>query len=581
MKQTTILLAIALLIGMIPVSTLALSDDYKDFKRTASKQLYFEITFDDDHLEVSRDADGQKDMFRYRRSSLDVRGENVFADDELLMDAYGLRLAEKTYPYDEITDIRIHDDDERTTVTFYTRDDDDRRTTRIRRGNLIAPTGNTVVQEDDFVRGFVFAVSGDIEVYGEVNKDIISLFGNVFVGPDAVTRGDILSIEGNVDVARDASVYGEIFSDEGRISGRRHRFFRRQIEMSMNGELYYNRVDGIALMAAVRYDDRDSVLPSVWATAGYAFESERWRYDLGFEQPVLRSVPISVGGKMYRRLASEDDWIISTCENTAFALLFTEDFKDYYEAEGARAWVRTRPIETLELYTGYYYEETKWFEAERDLWSLFGGDKKFPSNFSSVDPAFREQGIADIDSLTDAGFFLNAAFDTRDEDDPFEYSAWSAGLRFGWSAPGLDSDYDYRRYQVSASRFQNLNRRLMLIIKGTYGGSDGYLPMHKQFYLGGLGTVRGYRHKEYMGTRFWMLNTEYRIDFPRTDLAASLHWDVGRIAKGTKFVDDDEVKHSLGVSAYIGNDFKMTLAKRLDRSDNDDPKFYVRFTYSL
>ncbi len=581
MKQTTILLAIALLIGLIPVSTLAASDEYKDFERTTSKRVFFEITFDDDHLEVSNDGDGQLDLFKYHRSSLKVRGNEVFADDQLLFDVRALWLAGKAYPYDEITDIRVHDTDEHITITFYTRSADDRRTSRIRRGNLIAPFGTTVVEEDDFVRGFVFAVTGDIEVYGEVNKDIISLFGSVFVGPDAVIRGDILSIEGNADVARDASVYGEIFSGKGKISGRRHRFFRRQMEVSMEADMYYNRVDGIALMAGARYDDRDSVLPSVWATAGYAFESERWRYELGFEQPVLRSMPISVGGKMYRRLASEDDWLISTSENNAFTFFWTEDFKDYYEAEGARAWIRTRPMTTLELSAGYYYEETKWFEAERDLWSLFGGDKKFPTNFSSVDPVFREQGIADIDSLTDAGLFLGAAYDTRDEEDPFEYSAWSANLRFDWSAPGLDSDYDYRRYLVSVSRFQSLNRRLMLIVKGTYGGSDGYLPMHKQFYLGGLGTVRGYKHKEYMGTRFWMLNTEYRIDFPKTDLAASLHWDVGRIAKDTRFVDNDEVKHSLGVSGYIGDDFRVTLAKRLDRSENDDPKFYVRFTYSL
>jgi len=119
------------------------------------------------------------------------------------------------------------------------------------------------------------------------------------------------------------------------------------------------------------------------------------------------------------------------------------------------------------------------------------------------------------------------------------------------------------------------------VVKGTYGGSDGYLPMYKRFYLGGLGTLHGYRHKEYMGTRFWMVNTEYRLEFPRTDLAVSVSWDVGRIANDTRFQTSDDVKHSLGMSVSLGDDFKVTLAKRLDRSYDDDPKLYVRFAHSI
>ena len=105
--------------------------------------------------------------------------------------------------------------------------------------------------------------------------------------------------------------------------------------------------------------------------------------------------------------------------------------------------------------------------------------------------------------------------------------------------------------------------------------------MYKRFYLGGLSTLHGYKHKEFMGTRFWMLNTEYRVDFPRTDLAASLRWDVGQTALGSSFSSEDEVKHSLGISVYLGDDVRLTLAKRLDRSENDNPIFYARFTHDI
>ena len=113
-----------------------------------------------------------------------------------------------------------------------------------------------------------------------------------------------------------------------------------------------------------------------------------------------------------------------------------------------------------------------------------------------------------------------------------------------------------------------------------FGGSDGVLPMHKQFYLGGLGTLYGYEHKEYSGQNFWLAGVEYRFAFPHSDLAASLMWDLGQVSD-TKSFEGAEVKHSLGVAFYFGSDFKIGLAKRLDRADNDKPELFARFTHSL
>jgi outer membrane protein assembly factor BamA len=103
--------------------------------------------------------------------------------------------------------------------------------------------------------------------------------------------------------------------------------------------------------------------------------------------------------------------------------------------------------------------------------------------------------------------------------------------------------------------------------------------MYKRFYLGGLGTLLGYRHKELMGTEFGMANAEYRVDFPRTDLAASVFWDAAQIANETKLSGDIEVKHCLGAAVHFGDDMRVNVSKRLDRGYNDDPKIYVRFDH--
>ena len=561
---------------------------YSEYKATPDRQLMFTLLFNEDSFGYSLSADDDTTRILFSQSAVKTSGQTVTADGATLIDADGLHASGNIYQFDEVTDIEVARSGEYTVVEFYTRDSGARQTGRVRRGNLIELFNNRItVGEQEFVRGSVFTVTGNVEILGEVNKDVISLFGEVYVGAGAVVRGDVVSVRGEIDVASDASVYGAIRLGSDDRLGRRHRFRRFHghyadyFDFDVDGRFCgYNRVDGLSLGMLFQFADPDSVLPSVWAGGGYAFESARWRYELGLEQTILRRPALAVGGRAYRLLASEDDWLLSNDENTAFAMIAGEDYKDYDEAEGARAWLRSRPWGDLKLETGFLYEETKWLDAQRNLWSVFGRDKLFSENFGSVDSLSRIVGIGVIDSSTNSAFYGRVSYDTRDENEPYYYSGWAVLGELEMSSPHLNSDFDYTRYRLSVTRHQKLNRRITAVVRGVYGGSDGVLPMHKQYYLGGLGTMYGYQHKEYGGSHFWLANFEYRIDFPKSDLAAALMWDLGQISEKSSF-DDAEVKHSLGVAVYVGSDFKIGLAKRLDRSYDDDPRLFARLTFSI
>jgi len=450
-----------------------------------------------------------------------------------------------------------------------------------RRGNIITFTNKIIIQQDEFIRGLVLSVKGDIEVYGEINKDVISLFGDVYIDKSAVIRGDIATLTGESEVNRRASVYGEVYSSTDKRIVHRRRFYHREDEFSLTPSFRYNRVDGAAVYATFKYQDLDSLLPIIWFKGGYAFESERWRYEAGLEQLIWHSRPWSLGGAFYRRLASEDDWLINDRENLFFTLVVTEDFKDYYETEGGYIYTRFIPLEHLTFESGYKYEETKWIRAHRNIWSLLGGDKIFPENFASVYEPYRQTGIKEIDTCNNAALYTQIDFDTRDSEEPFESSAWAATGKLEWSHPDLQSDFDYRRYTVSIRRYQKLNRHSIFLMRGMYGASDGYLPMYKRFFIGGPGTLEGYKHKEFMGSRFWMANFEYRITFPHTDISYSLLYDVGQISNTSGFESTDEIKHSVGMALYIENDFRISLSKRLDRADDKDPKIYARLMHNF
>jgi hypothetical protein len=569
----------SILILLIESIGTAVETHYKDYQPSTRQQEYFEIRFDKKEIGITVFQDGKDSTLFFSRENITKTKSRVSVGDSVWFEQDQLMFEGSSFRYDRIADTRIMDADDLITITFFTLPAASPQAQRLKQGNRISFSENVVVEEDEFVRGMVLSITGNIEVYGEVNRDIVSIFGDVYVGPGAVARGDIATVSGRIDVAKDASVYGEVYSGEDYGARRRHRFYRKEKEISFEGTFKYNRVDGAAPYGGLRFDDNDSLLPSIWAVGGYAFESGRWRYDIGLEQTLWRSRPLAIGGSFYRRLASDDDWLLTDDENLIFTLLATEDFKDYYEAEGGSVYLLFKPLKTISLETRYRLEQTKWLDAHPQLWSLFGGDKQFKPNFNRVEAEFRKKGIAEIDTTENGYLSSRIEFDTRSAEDPFDKSAWHFIGDIQWSHPDLNSDFDYRRYTIVLDRYQKIHRRVMLLVRGMYGGSDGYLPMYKRFYLGGLGTLNGYKHKEFMGTRFWMANVEYRIDFPRTDLAASIFWDGGQIANDAKLGRDIEVKHSLGVGVFFGDDLRVNISKRLDRSFDDVPQVYVRFDH--
>ncbi|MDF1543751.1 MAG: BamA/TamA family outer membrane protein [bacterium] len=550
--------------------------EYKDYKSSKTQVDYFSIAVDNNRFTLSVFEEKRTITAVVDRADIVVGTDRVELSDDAVLEEDALLMDGVRYPYDRIYGSKLFGTEEGKREILFTRKTSDSKASRSRRGNLISFADKIVVQEGEFIRGLVLSITGDIEIYGEINQDVVTLFGEVYVGTSAVIRGDITSLAKGVELARDASIYGEVYSDKKKKFGRR-KFARDKNAFSLDGDCNYNRVDGASLTFTGSYKDIDSLLPSLWASAGYGFASERWRYEFGIEQTLLRAGRLGIGARFYRQLASGDDWLLSDNENMVFTLLVTEDFKDYYEAEGGSVYLNFSPWQPLKFEAAYTQEETMWLEAHNHLWSLFGGDKLFGDNFGRVPQTYREASILEIDSTTNAFLTASLSYNSRKADEGYSNSSWAASASFEWSNDDLQSDFDYRRYQIHAARYQKVNRRATFMLSGRAGFSDGYLPMYKRYYLGGLGTLRGYYHKEQMGSRFWMANAEYKVDFPGSDLGISVFWDGGQIANDTKLSGDIDVKQDVGFGIYIDDDFIVTLAKRMDSAENDNPKIYVRF----
>ncbi len=583
----TITAAFSILILLL-TSGIVAEDDYSSYKSLSRYKNYFEISYDKVDISItSFSTDSSKVTYVHPLKAISFRDSSVVISEIISLNPEGLLIKGELYPYNLIYDALITDKEDLTTITFRSRINGSDKPARTRVGNRISFDQDIIVEEGQFIRGLVFSVMGSIEMYGEANKDLISLFGEIYIGPGAVARGDVASIKGRVDIASDASVYGEIYSGSDRRVKKKHTFGEKDKSLSLDGCFYYNRVDGATPDLKVKFKDIDSLLPSVWVSGGYAFNSERSRYEFGLEQILWRKLPLAVGGSYFRRLSSDDDWLLDNEENTVFALFATEDFKDYYESEGGAAYLSFKPIDKITFKTTYSNEETKWFEAQPHLWSMFGGNKLFRDNFSSVDSlpdsndslTSKDSLAYEINTTTNATIQTTIDYNTLDPEDPLSNSAWHITGSIEWSNPDLGSDFDYKKYKLSVRRYQKIHKNVMLMARVIFGDSKGYLPMYKKFYLGGIGTLRGYKYKELSGNKFWMMNLEYRVNFPKTDFGASIIWDAGQVSDEKMFDSKTEVKNSLGLALHIGKDFRISLSKRLDRSFDDDPRIHVRFDH--
>ncbi len=572
-KKRNLLIVLGL-IFLLPFSGTA---QYKDFVRKETRTKLFVVEFDKTNVTVCKyltessckSIGTAREKISYSDAAIKLFGNVSFTPG-------GLVFQDTIIEYGKISDVEILTENELTRIIFYTGAASSSRIKELHEGNIITFSDPISVKKGEFVRGMVLSIKGAVTVGGEVNKDILSLFGDVSLLPGAVARGDIASITGKISVAPQVSLYGEIYSGTKDYDSRQFKFNRAN-EFEPGILFNYNRVDGILLGGKLSFTSADSSLPSAEMGLGYAMESERLRYHARASQILDRKRALSVGAEYYKKLDSPDDWLLSNAENAIFVFWATEDYKDYYETEGLKAWIGLEPTKYLMLQTGFQYDDTHWLRAHRYLWSMFGGDKIFGENFGSVAEPYRDSGISEINSSEIGSIFLKAEYETRNFDADSNSSGWMLSGDLEWTNSALASDYDYHRYNLSAIRYQYLNNAFSMRFRGKFANSDKYLPMNKRYFLGGLGTLPGYRNKEFMGTRYWMTNAELLINLPLAmKPTLFLIWDAAQIANDGKLDGNAEIKHDLGMGIEIAS-LRFDVAKRLDSAADRDPKISVRF----
>lgn len=522
---------------------------------------------------------------------------------------------------------------------------------RVLRRNLVVEEGTVTV--DGEVEGWVVVSGGDAIIRGTVRGLVVAVYGDVIVMGDGLVQGDAVSVSGDV-VIRDAGVvtgsnitttrrgferqgsdvaWARVIRSAGvfdpdewdALDARREKRRRKPWDDVWErkrryrddyrflyaasfplGGLVYNRVDGLTIQGEIFNSE------AAWRTtgtgffggAGYALGSGRFYYRIGLNRFWVPSSPVEVGAIAYRQLETEDTWYMTPNENDWMALLARYDWYDYYLNEGFQVHLRVQPHPWVSLGVRYAQDNESGVDRVTN-WALFGGDRDFREN-RFFDPVFNDFVPAAEGEIRRIVYFGRLGTAGR----RWDWGRPARGIRLeGWLEQAGDNgvsdggDFYYERFLVQLQAYQRLSLidHLALRVRvgsasmGTASAPLGLVPPQHRFYLGGVGSLRGYEFKEFVGNRLFLATAEYTIGTDSwspifDDWSLTLFYDYGLAwitDPGTGLYTDllPEVgkrSYGIGVSPFGFDGLRVEIARPLDRDDGETGfVYYIRWSFDF
>jgi hypothetical protein len=444
-------------------------------------------------------------------------------------------------------------------------------------------TGDFELVENETQDGNLVVSEGDAVIAGKVTGAVLVICGNVKLRETAVVEGDVVCIGGHVAREPGSQVLGDQIEASPRSLAqtprtrrewsRSWKSYRRRYAPSFEGMAHYNRVDGTFLGISLprRYTEKTGF--EVFGFGGHAFASKKWQYQIGGELYRGEDWRTLVGLEAHDQTASEDEWIISTDENSLAAFFINEDFRDYFRREGFSAYVSQQLSENAKLTAGYRRDNLFSLPNETD-WSLFVNRKRF-----RVNPLIAEGRLA--------SYFAQGEWDTRNHREHPD-RGWRIQIDAETSRPSLESAYDFDRVIVDLRRYQPIGEGKNFDLRLRAGSVRGFAPEQFLFDLGGISTLQALRFKELTGDRMLLGNLEYRIDASRSRLGdipllgelnlilfadAGLAWfaaDKTSLAASFDYFTFDKLKTDVGIGLTDEDgEVRLNFAKRTDRGGED------------
>lgn len=322
-------------------------------------------------------------------------------------------------------------------------------------------------------------------------------------------------------------------------------------------ELGYQRVDGLLFGLNQGLTHHDWRVPNIYLREIYSAKQDKWFYDVGIEQRIFSFVPLYLGASVYKITDSNplDKEIIGESENHLAAFFFKEDYRDYFTRNGTTLHARIDLPASSSVKLEYLDDRYTSLSTSAD-WSLFRGSTTFRPN-----PPIHE---GDMNSLV-----ATYTLDTVDSDKcvpngaRVSFSVEKAGGRF-------DGDFDFTTLMLDARNYVKLSPFQFLRYHFKLGTrTQGTLPLQREFYVGGIGTLRGHDYKNLTGDQMVLGSIEYGA-YAGKKMGLFVFVDSGRAWRGDGGFKDQRLELDAGVGIELLCHQTQIYAAR-DVKDPDSP----------
>ena len=259
----------------------------------------------------------------------------------------------------------------------------------------------------------------------------------------------------------------------------------------------YNRVDQLRLGLHTEYGPLTGLRPRLGARFEYAFGRDRPLYGFQIEQPLVEDGRFGLGVSFARRTAHSELQQLQDVENSLALLFGRQDYRDYFEREGADAYAiwRVPDFSTISVH------------VREDQWRSLGLLRGTRSWFHTDRPLRDNPAIDDGDSRTVTLRMERLA----------HRSAHTRAGAYHWlelerAGAGMGGDFEYTRGLADLRSVLRLSPATTLSLRTVAGSTfAGALPRQKEFTAGGVDGLRGHTFGAYRGNQIALAQAEYTV----------------------------------------------------------------------
>jgi len=251
----------------------------------------------------------------------------------------------------------------------------------------------------------------------------------------------------------------------------------------------------------------------------YSFGSKKVRYTLGFHQPFGPQGRFGLGYEYHDLTDSEDTFRRYGLEEVPGGTYNTQKAVDFFRRIGHEAYLFARLDSRTQLGAAFRSD------GYTSLLVRSPDDEPNPS----VEEGRMRSIVGTVRFASRGDLYRTGRYERDSYHFPSLYMIPApkpervrAEATFEVSRPGLGSDFDFSRLIVRLRVQQPVAHRHRFDGLAYVGFTDGAPPLPKRFFLGGLGTLRGFDKKQFGGQNMTMTSLEWCWLPPRRFIPAAI-----------------------------------------------------------